>query len=242
MTKVCTKCNIPKELNEFFKDNAYKDGYDSKCKICKNKYQESRKPKTQKYLKQYFIKNKNKIAKKAKKYYLNNKDIIIEKSKAYHKKVYQRDKVKNAQRTKKWYVKNKRYCIDKANKVYKTKYHLDLEFKMKSLLRSRLYEILRKSSVPKTQSVLKLVGCILDELIKHIESQFRSPMSWENHGKIWEIDHIIPCNSFDLTNPEEQAKCFHYTNLQPLFTTTEIAESYGYKELGNRNKGGNYND
>ena len=66
---------------------------------------------------------------------------------------------------------------------------------------------------------------------------FKPGMSWENYGKIWEIDHIKPCDSFDLTKLEEQQKCFHYTNLQPLFKTTEIAESFGYiNQIGNRNK------
>ena len=41
-------------------------------------------------------------------------------------------------------------------------------------------------------------------------------MNWSNHGSYWEIDHIIPCDSFDLTDIEQQKQCFHYTNLQPL--------------------------
>jgi hypothetical protein len=41
-------------------------------------------------------------------------------------------------------------------------------------------------------------------------------MSWNNHGSYWEIDHIKPCSSFDLTDIEQQKQCFHYTNLQPL--------------------------
>jgi hypothetical protein len=34
-----------------------------------------------------------------------------------------------------------------------------------------------------------------------------------------------------------QKKCFNYNNLQPLFKTTQIAESFGYiNNIGNRNK------
>lgn len=42
-------------------------------------------------------------------------------------------------------------------------------------------------------------------------------MDWENYGKVWQVDHVRPCASFDLTNPEQQRSCFHWTNLQPLF-------------------------
>ena len=48
-------------------------------------------------------------------------------------------------------------------------------------------------------------------------------MSWDNHGggrchknRSWELDHIMPVSSFDLTDPEEVKKCFHWSNLQPL--------------------------
>ena len=47
--------------------------------------------------------------------------------------------------------------------------------------------------------------------------------------------------TIDLTKKEEQQKCFHYTNLQPLFKTTEIAKQFGYEnEVGNRNKSNIY--
>ena len=64
------------------------------------------------------------------------------------------------------------------------------------------------------------MGCTLDQFKRHIENLWLDGMSWENYGKKgWHIDHILPCASFDLADPEQQRKCFHYTNLQPLWAT-----------------------
>ena len=41
-------------------------------------------------------------------------------------------------------------------------------------------------------------------------------MNWDNYG-VWHLDHIIPCARFDLSDPEQQKICFHYTNLQPMW-------------------------
>lgn len=61
-------------------------------------------------------------------------------------------------------------------------------------------------------------------------------MNWINQGTVWEVDHIKPCSLFDLSKENEQQKCFHYTNLQPLFKTTKISKEFGYEQVGNRNK------
>jgi hypothetical protein len=37
-----------------------------------------------------------------------------------------------------------------------------------------------------------------------LESKFKPGMSWEKRGLI-HIDHIIPCASFDLKDPKQQA-------------------------------------
>ena len=64
---------------------------------------------------------------------------------------------------------------------------------------------------------MKLIGCTVDELRRHIESQFEPWMTWENQGREgWDVDHIIPCAKFDLTDPEQQRECFNWSNLQPL--------------------------
>jgi hypothetical protein len=49
-------------------------------------------------------------------------------------------------------------------------------------------------------------------------------MSWDNYGKIWQIDHILPIELFDLTNQEQQKICFNYSNLQPLLISDNTSK------------------
>ncbi len=70
----------------------------------------------------------------------------------------------------------------------------------------------------KSKPTMKLIGCTVQELSQHLERQFKPGMTWQNHGvRGWHIDHKRPCCSFDLSKPEEQVKCFHFSNLQPLW-------------------------
>jgi hypothetical protein len=50
-------------------------------------------------------------------------------------------------------------------------------------------------------------------------------MTLENHGIVWHIDHFIPVAKFDLSNPNEQMECFHWTNIQPLICTDNRKKS-----------------
>jgi hypothetical protein len=101
----------------------------------------------------------------------------------------------------------------------KRRYHSDVGFKMEKVLRTSLLQALRlHGNGQKTNSVLDLIGCTTEELVTHLEAQFKDGMSWENHAiDGWHIDHKLPCASFDLSDPEQQKACFHYTNLQPLW-------------------------
>jgi len=78
----------------------------------------------------------------------------------------------------------------------------------------------------KIDSAIKLLGCSREDLIKHIESQFVEGMSWDNWSvNGWHIDHIRPVSSFDLSDPLQVEKCFHYTNLQPLWAKDNLSKS-----------------
>jgi hypothetical protein len=90
----------------------------------------------------------------------------------------------------------------------KTNYHIS------KLLRSRVLKVL--NGMMKSAPTLELLGCSLEYLRQHLQSRFRRGMTWGNHGKRWHIDHIIPCASWDLSDPRQQRLAFHFTNLRPL--------------------------
>ena len=72
----------------------------------------------------------------------------------------------------------------------------------------------------------ELIGCTPKHLREHLESQFKPGMTWGNYGLFgWHIDHIRPCASFDLTDPEQQKACFNYKNLQPLWAEENLKKS-----------------
>jgi hypothetical protein len=80
-------------------------------------------------------------------------------------------------------------------------------------LRSRISRFLRGRE---RQSTKSLLGIDVDGYRAYLQSLFEAEMSWDNYGTYWEIDHIRPCRSFDLTKSEQVAECFHYTNTRPL--------------------------
>lgn len=116
--------------------------------------------------------------------------------------------------------RDKRLSCERAKKEYRRNKHRP-EYKIKRNLRSRLWFFTTRVGVRRSKTTQSLVGCSQDALRLHLESKFMDGMSWDNYGK-WEIDHIKPCTAFDLTNPEEQSKCFHYSNLQPLWKADNI--------------------
>ena len=218
-------------------------GYIIYCKSCKSEMD-----------KRYRKENPEKVKQSHKKYYDENRDILIEKSKSYLRenselrKAYNR---KNRERDKQYLLQynkvhkeriqplRKKYNEDnrdKINEYQNNLYHTDLNYKLSSLYRCRIYIAIKDNS--KSKKTMEILGCNIEEFILYLEKKFLPEMNWENHGDIWEIDHILPCASFDFTQEGDLEKCFHYSNHQPLFKTTEIAESFGYTDqIGNRNKG-----
>lgn len=109
------------------------------------------------------------------------------------------------------------------------KFATDLYFKLKIYLRTRLYIALKSKA--KRGSAVRDLGCSIEFLKQHLESQFQPGMTWENHSPTgWHIDHKRPLDSFDLTNPMQLKAACHYTNLQPLWAKENFSKSNKYYE------------
>jgi len=161
-------------------------------------------------------KNKEKIRESNRKYAIKNRKKIL----AYHAKYRKKNKEKINQGGKEWYYKNKEK-VRARQRIYERIRRNTLHFKIKDNMRKRIKTALKKDNGKKTKRTMKLVGCTVEQLKQHIEKQFKPGMSWEQRDS-FHIDHIIPCASFDLTKLSEQKKCFHYTNLQPLYPIENI--------------------
>ena len=95
---------------------------------------------------------------------------------------------------------------------------VDPEYRLIHRMRRRVLKAVTAECAFKSGKTAELLGCSGSELRAYLESLFKPGMSWENYGYYgWHVDHIRPCASFDLTDPEEQKKCFHFSNLQPLW-------------------------
>lgn len=73
-----------------------------------------------------------------------------------------------------------------------------------------------------------LVGYTLEDLIKHLEKQFKEGMNWDNYGKGgWEIDHISPISlfQFNTTSDLNFRLCWALKNLQPLWHVDNMKKS-----------------
>lgn len=97
------------------------------------------------------------------------------------------------------------------------------QYAIAASLRVRIVSALKAAGASRAARTAELVGCSLEELRRHFEAQFKEGMSWENHGK-WHIDHKRPCASFDLCDATEQRRCFHWSNLQPLWACENISK------------------
>lgn len=232
LTKKCSKCGEEKSVTEFYKAKHKVSGLNSSCKCCCNIshkiYCEKNKKKLYLLHKKWVEKNREYMQKYKKAYRSGNsfekksdtrefKQLTKEERSEFNKNYYIKNKSRLIKNQKK-YVNNNREKITKSRKKFR---HTNINYKISGNLRHRVWTALM--GISKSDKTFNLIGCNIEFLKQYLSSKFQPGMTWENYGD-WHIDHIIPCASFDLTKEEEQRKCFHYTNLQPLWQTDNLSK------------------
>ena len=215
---------IPKDDNERITSlkvtrKKYYENNKDKIKEYKKEWRKKNRDKINKYYREYYKNNRNKINK----YYEKNKDKIKERNKKACKKYYENNKDKIKEYQKEYNLKNR----DKINKYYREYYKNNEQKRFSLNLRTKINRVIKRGNGIKAYKTIDLLGCSIKEVRLHLEKQFQDNMSWDNYGN-WHIDHIRPCCSFDLTQPDEQKICFHYTNLQPLWAIDNLKKGGKY--------------
>lgn len=183
--------------------------------------------------------NRESYLEKSKAYYQANKESILKQQKA--KLATPEGKLAKKARDAKYREDNRDRLNQKANERYhankdeylarqleyqRRKEASDPAYRLARRLRKRVWDAIAKGY--KSQKTMELIGCRIEALMQHLEKQFTDGMTWDNYG-YWHVDHIRPCDSFDLTDLEQQKECFHFSNLQPLWAEDNIRKGAKYE-------------
>ncbi len=221
-TKSCVNCKNIKHVADFHKSGYYKDNaqrYKSQCIKCSN-------------LTPNRVLNNPILIKKCKEYKLcsqcnlekltvdfrkvnNSKHHMCKNCEKLEYRDYRKDMIQNRPDAYEHYKKRMR-------NMNNYKRESDECYKIRCNLGTRMWHAL--TDTKKSTSTIELLGCTAELLWIHLESKFIVGMTRENYGRPkdksrgWDMDHIVPCASFNLIDPEQQKLCFHYTNIQPMWS------------------------
>jgi len=214
--KTCKRCGITQEREKFPISSVNKKTgtiiRKSLCNDCDNQY----------WI-EWRIKNRDKVREYNQK---PNSKRSREKYRNAHKTESRQYQIDHWDEIKAW---NRVYSKTPKMREYgrnykKKKREADINFKIYCDLKRRTILAI-KGYVQNNIDILNLLGCDINFLRAYLESKFTEKMTWENHGlKGWHIDHIIPCAYFDMGNLIQRGKCFHYTNLQPLWAKDNLSK------------------
>ncbi len=185
---------------------------------------------TARYRVRYPERAKDQSARSTKKWRAKNPDRCRAVKAKWNAENPEKKKLSDARGRKRYYLKNKdkmrrwtREWVDKNRERHNARERRRSaeghSFRLGKYLRCRMRMVIRRARAKKSASAMALTGCDVEFLMGYLAAKFKPGMTWANYGSVWELDHIIPCSYYDLTDESHQRSCFHFTNLQPLFVT-----------------------
>ena len=157
------------------------------------------------------------------------------------KKWREKNKESVKEYVKTWYEQNKEHRkeyikeyrennVDKIRQIKRdyerNRKSRDPLYKLISNFRTAIYTVLKESNVDKYGHYFDILKYTPNELINHLELQFKDDMSWDNYG-IWHVDHKLPITNFNISEmgDEEFMRCWSLDNLQPMWGIENIKKS-----------------
>lgn len=150
-----------------------------------------------------YYKNREKNMAYAKEYKQKNKEVLKEKTKQYNEK--NRERIKERY---KLYCQNNRALICKIAKEYRRTH---VSVRLRHNFKSRIIE-----NIKKDKTTAEYLGTSIENVKKWLQFNFKEDMNWDNYGKVWQIDHTLPVNLFNLEVDTDIYICFNWKNLMPL--------------------------
>lgn len=217
--KVCNTCNLSLLLQNFrIKLNRNKKpNFYPVCKSCEY-------AKHKKYIKA----NPDKLKETRRRYRSKNRDIInlkqLEKGREYRKNHPE----KTRESVRRSYYKHREKRLAQIYEYKKEKRKREPGLRIRENLNRRISYAVKNNKTIKSASTMELIGCSMDKFKEYIESLFSEGMNWDNYGNKenhWSLDHLLPCELFDLVDENQQKICFHYTNMAPVWHIKNIQKS-----------------
>ncbi len=111
---------------------------------------------------------------------------------------------------------------ESINRQKRERYQQDAIYALQIRIRALLNGVLRKNGLKKSETTEQYLGCDYETFRSHIESTFKTGMSWENR-QFWHIDHIIPISN--ARSAEEVKRLSNYRNLHAMWADQNIKKS-----------------
>ena len=194
--KFCTICKEGKILDEFYNNKSSADGKHPHCKECRKKDDRLR-----------YLRKSDYICKQQRARYAKNAEKERESAKARYQKRMS-------------IPEERRKILDLKSKWQRERSASDVGFRINRAFSREISRMVNKRG----EKWLDSVNYSIKELMAHLESQFYKGMAWDNYGKYWHIDHIMPKSMFQVERlgDDEFIACWSLSNLRPLLAVDNL--------------------
>ena len=152
----------------------------------------------------------------------SNKEYMSNKSKTWYEQ--------NKEHRKEYLKEYRENNVDKIRQIKRdyerNRKARDPLYKLISNFRTAIYTVLKESNVDKYGHYFDILQYTPEQLINHLELQFKDTMCWDNYGE-WHVDHKLPITHFNISEmgDEEFMRCWSLDNLQPMWGIENIRKS-----------------